>query len=61
MATDDPVPVKGTFTVGFAGSLLVMLMFPLTLPAAVGENVTTAWADCPAEMVFGVEMPATVN
>lgn len=52
-----PVPVKGTFRVGFVGSLLTIAMLPLTGPVVVGENVTVTCADCPALMVFGVVIP----
>ena len=52
-----PVPVKGTLSVGFVGSLLTIEMLPLTAPVAVGENVTVTCADCPALMVFGVVIP----
>lgn len=41
----DPIPLNETVNVGLTGSLLVMPILPATLPAVVGEKVTTAWAD----------------
>ena len=40
-----PVPLRGTATVGFVESLLVMLRLPVALPLAVGEKVTATCAD----------------
>ena len=61
VAAADPVPVNGTLSDGFVGSLLVMVTLPVTAPAVVGENVTIACADCPALMVAGVAMPLMPN
>lgn len=61
LGAELPVPLKGIFSVGFVGSLLTMAMLPLAAPAVVGENVTVAWADCPALMVFGVVIPLIPN
>lgn len=45
VATMVPLPLRGTTSVGFAGSLLVMTKLPVVLPAAVGEKVATALID----------------
>ena len=61
VAVLEPVPLNATFSVGVVGSLLVIAMFPEALPAAVGANVTTACADCPALIVLGVVKPLMLN
>lgn len=55
-----PVPLSVTVA-GEALALLAMLMLPLSVPAAVGLNVTVACADWPAAMVAGVAMPLTAK
>ena len=40
----EPVPVNGTVTVAFAGSLLTITTLPLTAPAEVGWNVSARFA-----------------
>ena len=45
VAEEVPVPVSGILSVGLLGSLLVMAILPLAVPATVGEKVTTACAD----------------
>ena len=56
-----PDPVKATLTVGLTGSLLMMVIPPVTLPAEVGENVTDVTADWPGLIVRGVVIPVTLN
>jgi hypothetical protein len=56
-----PVPLRGTVSVGFVGSLLVIVRLPLMLPDAAGEKVKPTCADCPAGIVAGVVMPLTVK
>ena len=57
VAVEVPVPANGIDSVGFVVSLLVIERLPVTLPAAVGLNVTVTFADCPAAIVAGVVMP----
>lgn len=57
----EPLPVREIAAVGVAGSLLVMEMFPVTLPDTVGRNATARVADWPLLSVFGVAMPLTVK
>jgi hypothetical protein len=45
VAAAEPVPLKGTVTVGFTESLLVMDKLPVALPEAPGVNVTPICAD----------------
>jgi hypothetical protein len=45
VAVVEPVPLSGTVTVGWLGSLLVISRFPLALPTAVGEKLSATWAD----------------
>jgi len=61
IALDVPVPLKVTVVVGFAESLLVIVMLPLVLPAPVGEKVTVTGTFCPELMTFGVVMPVIPN
>jgi hypothetical protein len=58
---DDPVPFSATLVVGFVGSLLVIPMVPLALPAAVGEKLTVTGTLCPELIVFGVVIPLMPN
>ena len=41
----EPVPVSETVVVGLFGSLLVSVILPGTVPAAVGANVTVTGTD----------------
>ena len=41
----EPVPVSATVAVGLFGSLLVSVIVPGTVPAAVGANVTVTGTD----------------
>ena len=61
VAVVDPVPLRVTFVVGLVGSLLVIAMFPLALPADVGEKVTDTGTVCPVLIVFGVVIPLIPN
>ena len=61
VAVVDPVPLRVTFVVGLVGSLLVIAMFPLALPADVGEKVTVTGTVCPVLIVFGVVIPLIPN
>src|ERR1700741_3730050 len=55
-----PVPVSGTFSVGFE-AFDVIATLPLTAPAAVGLNNTLNVALWPAVSVTGVLIPLTLN
>lgn len=44
-ALEEPAPLKLTTAVPFAGSLLVNVILPLTLPAAVGEKLAVTGTD----------------
>jgi hypothetical protein len=55
-----PVPVNGTVSVGFV-AFEVMVMLPLTAPAAVGVNNTLKLALWPAVSVTGAVMPLKLN
>src|SRR5271155_2719127 len=46
---------------GDAGSLLVMAILPVSVPAAVGAKITLKVADWPALITLGVAMPETLN
>jgi hypothetical protein len=59
-AAADPVP-ESAIVDGDVGSLLVIEMLPVSLPAAVGANVALNVADWPAVIVFGVVIPDTPN
>ena len=61
VAVEVPLPFSGTVMLGFTGSLLVIPRLPVALPEAAGVNVTAIWADCPAEIVFGVVIPPIVK
>lgn len=61
VVTVVPLPASEIVAVGWTGSLLVMAMLPLALPAIVGANVTVVDRDCPAGMVLGVVIPLMVN
>jgi hypothetical protein len=56
-AVFEPVPLNGTLSVGFVGSLLVIVILPEAAPAAAGVNVTANVADELALIVAGVVTP----
>ena len=55
-----PVPVNGMSSVGF-DAVEVIVISPLTAPAAVGVNSTLKLALCPAASVTGVPIPLTLK
>jgi hypothetical protein len=55
-----PVPDSATVSDGFEASDITV-RFPLTLPAAVGENTTEKVTLCPAARVVGKESPLIEN
>ena len=61
VGAEEPVPVKGTVTVGLFGSLLVTAKLPVAAAAVVGANVRVACTDWPALRVAGVVMPLIPN
>lgn len=58
--TARPVPVNGTFSVGF-DAVEVMVTSPLTAPAVVGVNSTLKLALCPGVRVTGALIPLKLN
>ena len=61
VAVEVPEPDNATVSVGFVGSLLVIVTLPVLDPAAVGVNVIARVADCPAAIVLGVVIPLIAN
>jgi hypothetical protein len=59
-AVVDPVPVNAIVE-GDAGSLLVIVILPVSFCAAIGEYVAVNVADWPGVIVFGVVIPLTPN
>ena len=55
------VPLNATLRLGLFGSLLAIVRLPVSLPVAVGLNVTLACTDWPALIVWGVVTPFTAN
>jgi hypothetical protein len=53
------VPVSAIVAVGVCGSLLVMIMLPVSFPAIVGEKEAFNVALAPGRIVLGVDMPET--
>jgi hypothetical protein len=60
-AVDVPVPLRLTMVAGLCGSLLVMVIDPVALPAVEGVNDTLKLALPPGAIVLGVVMPVTPN
>jgi hypothetical protein len=60
-AAFDPVPLKGTVSVGFVGSLLTIVMLPEAAPAAAGVKVTANVADALGLIVAGVATPVAAK
>jgi hypothetical protein len=55
-----PVPFKVMVEVAVCASLVIVIA-PVTAPAAVGANMTCNAADCPTGMVAGAVSPVVVN
>ncbi len=52
----EPVPVRGTVTLGCAGSLLARVSVPVCAPEAVGANCTDTLKEAPAATVAEVAL-----